>query len=192
MLMLPGLDVQLEMAPDYRTLIEPVSNPVKAAVLIYLFPDKLQKLHLVLMKRPAYDGHHSGQISFPGGKYEDSDKNMAETALRESHEEIGIDLNSTEIIGTLTNLYIPVSSYLVYPFVAFTPTTPVFKIDPAEVDYLITTSIDEMISLQPKSTLMSFRGKDFRVPYFEISGETVWGATAMILNEFQYIVKKMA
>ena len=105
----------------------------KSAVLV-LFYLKEGELFLALMQRPTYDGKHSGQISFPGGKHEKSDKNSVETALREANEEVGIISNDVEVVGQLSNVYIPVSQFIVTPVVGVINYLPNFKLDNHEVE----------------------------------------------------------
>src|SRR6266498_899768 len=186
---LPGRTAQLLMAPSFRPDLASLASTIKAGVLILLYPDP-EKLSLVLMKRNTYPGIHSAQISFPGGKSDPVDKNLIETALREANEETGVDIDTVEVVGTLTPLYIPVSGFEVYPTVAFVPGKPTFIPDATEVDYLIEEPIENL--LQPGI----IRTKPYRsdkytgtIPYYDIQGEEVWGATAMILSEFIEVLK---
>jgi 8-oxo-dGTP pyrophosphatase MutT (NUDIX family) len=141
------------------------------------------------MKRPDYEGTHGGQISFPGGKFDPPDANLQETALRETKEEIGVPAGTITLLGPLSPLYIPVSEYEVYPFIGFCDSRPDFKIDPHEVDYLIEA---RMIDLLDPSTRKEKHYSSDRVtgtvPYFNLDGNEVWGATAMILNEFLRLI----
>lgn len=188
---LPGESTHLELMPETRKNHFPSQDAIEAGVLILLYPNNEKNLSMVFMKRPEYSGHHSSQISFPGGKIEPGDKSLEETAIRESHEEIGINKEHVHIIGKLSTLYIPVSSFLVHPFVGYISNTPGFVIDKGEVDYIIEPELTEIMCLQKKSTCKSFRDKLYNIPYFEIRGEIVWGATAMILNEFITVMKRL-
>jgi 8-oxo-dGTP pyrophosphatase MutT (NUDIX family) len=181
---LPGRAAQLRMAPTFRPDIEKSHNAKKAGVLLLLYPNPVE-LYIVFMKRPAYEGVHSAQISFPGGKVDTKDLTMAGTALRETHEEIGIKPEAIEIIGALTPLYIPVSEMDVYPIVGFHPTVPNFLIDPVEVDYLIEEPLQNLIHYDIRKT-KPFESEKYtgNIPYFDVQGNHIWGATAMILNEF--------
>lgn len=180
---LPGEKAQFRLAPESRPIDLPNTSTVSAGVLILIYPNIKNELCTVFMKRPEYDGHHSAQISFPGGKYEDTDSNITETALRESHEEIGININSVEIIGKITPLFIPVSNFLVYPIIGILKTTPLFDIDRNEVDYLIECSLNRLIYAPIKQTEFNLNGNVYKVPYYDINNEIVWGATSMILSE---------
>ena len=181
---LPGRIAQLKMAPSYRPDVERPANATKAGVLILLYPNPAN-LHIVFQKRTEYPGVHSAQISFPGGKFDSNDENLVETAIRETEEEIGISNESIEVIGRLTPLYIPVSEIEVYPTVAFMAKKQSFTIDPEEVDYLIEEPLNNLLKpgiIQTKQyTSRQYSGI---VPYYDIQGNHVWGATAMILSEF--------
>lgn len=164
-------------------------NARKGAVLILLFPSDGQ-LSLIFMQRPEYNGVHSGQISFPGGKEEETDTSLIDTALRESKEEVGILPATITIAGTLTPLYIPPSNFHITPVVGFTRLTPLFDADPEEVASLIIIPLNHFLqpdAIKVRSVKTGF-GVTMKVPAFTFNGKTIWGATAMILNEFREIV----
>jgi 8-oxo-dGTP pyrophosphatase MutT (NUDIX family) len=189
---LPGLEAQSKLAPEFRNLYPEKENKIHASILLLVFKNEINKLTTVLMKRPTYEGHHSGQISFPGGKSEAIDTSHRETALRESYEELGIPPNKVEIIGQLTDLYIPISNFIVHPFIGYCAEKPVFKINKKEVNYLIFCTLQQMIKLNISFTSMSYKSNTYKVPYFDISNEMVWGATAMILSELIEILKNQS
>ena len=119
---LGGVKEQFRLAPSYRkpynlTKIK-ASNPTLASVLILFFPDEHNLTSFILTKRANYDGHHAKQISFPGGKKIPNDANLVETAIRETKEEIGIQIKSQAVFKKLTEVYIPPSNFLAYPFLA--------------------------------------------------------------------------
>jgi 8-oxo-dGTP pyrophosphatase MutT (NUDIX family) len=186
---LPGLQAQMRMAPS---VIRPGKStlPLRdSGVLILLYPDK-KRLHTVFMKRPEYGGHHSGQISFPGGKFEKEDLSLTETALRESQEEIGIPREAVEVLGTLTPLVIPVSHYKLLPVVGWMPQKPHFITDPKEVVFLIEAEIRHLLQagIVEKESLV-LGNQIIEVPYYNVHGNHIWGATAMILSEFLEIIR---
>jgi len=161
----------------------------KSGVLLLLYPCK-EFIYTVFIKRTEYEGIHSGQISFPGGMFEKGDDSLAHTALRETMEETGMLFDEAIIIGKLTPLHIPVSNTEVFPYVAISDKRPAFAHDPAEVQYLIETRIDELLNpVNHKIKTMSIAGNEFEVPYFDIQNNHIWGATAMILSEFLEVVK---
>ena len=185
---LPGRNAQYKMAPQLR-LENRHGYYQNAAVMILLYI-RTGSWHTVLMKRPEYAGAHSNQISLPGGKSEESDANLQETALREIREEIGIDDKRIRILGNLSRLHIPVSGIEVLPVVGYYPEEPDFQPDPSEVAYLIEVPLEDL--LNPRNTREKIRTlmcKLVKVPYFEIGDEQVWGATAMILSEFLEVIR---
>ena len=123
---LPGQEVQYQMAHVVRRRVEPPPTYAKQAAVLALFYPLKERWHLVFIERQAShaDDRHAGQISFPGGRQEPSDASLQETALREAEEEVGLDISQVNVLGRLTHLYIPVSNYLVNPFVGMTRRTP--------------------------------------------------------------------
>ena len=186
---LPGEKAQMKMAPGIRNLHKSDKDNRNAGVLILLYP-KNQALHITFIQRTEYDGPHSGQISFPGGKSEDTDQDIIYTALRESHEEIGINPDKVNILGQLTPLHIPVSNFIVYPIVGMYKTTPSFKADPHEVKEVISFKLKQLLN-PANCTSKEFKYGDlsFMAPIYNPDNVTIWGATAMILSEFLEIIK---
>jgi 8-oxo-dGTP pyrophosphatase MutT (NUDIX family) len=193
---LPGLQVQLRMTSNRRSRemmeFRHSDQAIKSSVLILLYPGKKNtQPFFVVILRPTYEGIHSGQISLPGGRFELSDENLMQTALRETSEEIGMNPAEVTIIGKLTELYIPPSNYMVQPFVGFTRSFPVFIPHPKEVEKIIEIPVKQLLdnnNLVQKE--ISIGGIQFTAPSFVIDGTTIWGATAMILNEFKEILLK--
>ena len=143
------------------------------------------------MQRPDYNGVHGGQISFPGGKKEPEDENVIQTALREAHEEIGVDSSKVNVIETLTPLFIPVSNMIVTPVIGWINEKPVFNHQPEEVVFLIEADLKRLldpsiVKLKP----FEIRGETIEVKYFDYEGNTIWGATAMILHELLIILRR--
>jgi len=188
---LPGREQQYRMAPEFRGISPTSSSKAKkAAVMICIFPGP-DDLQIVLFKRSDYDGPHGGQVSFPGGVFEETDMNLADTAVRETKEEIGLDCDNSSILGALTPLTIPVSNMSVQPYVGFYNGNPVFTIEKREVDFLIITTIAELLdpSCICKEKWM-LHGKELDVPFYSVSGNVIWGATAMILCEFLAVISR--
>ena len=187
---LPGEKAHVKMAPGFRHQLKPIEKGRKAGVLILLYP-KNQELYIALIQRTEYNGPHSGQISFPGGKSEHNDKDIIDTALRESQEEIGINPKMVNIFGQLTPLHVPISNFIVYPVIGVYKTTPAFKADPTEVKKVIEIKLQDL--LNPKNcTSKKFKYGDlsFVAPIYNPDNNTIWGATAMMLSEFLEVVKK--
>ena len=193
---LPGMQVQLRMTSNRRVRemmeFRQSEQAIKSSVLVLLFPgrENAQPTFVVTL-RPTYEGIHSGQISLPGGRFELTDENLMQTALRETDEEIGMDPAEVTIIGQLTELYIPPSNYLVQPFVGFTSGSPVFNPQPKEVEQIIEIPVRQLLDEKNvREKEISVAGIQFSAPSFVIGRTTIWGATAMILNEFKEILRK--
>jgi 8-oxo-dGTP pyrophosphatase MutT (NUDIX family) len=193
---LPGLQVQLNMTSSRRLRemkeFRQTNNAIKSSVLILLYPGKENAGPVfVVTLRPTYEGIHSGQISLPGGRYELTDESLRHTALRETREEIGIDPATISIIGELTELYIPPSNYLVRPFIGVTQELPVFTANQKEVEQIFEIPVSKLLDdtnlVEKEITAGGFK---FTAPSFVIDGTIIWGATAMILNEFKVIVQR--
>ena len=187
---LPGKEVQFRMAPEVRLNINDELQPKDAGVLILLYPAK-GSVFTVLIQRTDYPGVHSGQVSFPGGKYEPEDKDIEYTSIRETEEELGISLEYIGVLGRLTNLHIPVSNIMVYPLIGFINYRPVFNPDRKEVDDIIEVKLDDL--LDPGIIRYSTRqilDRETKVPYYSINEKQVWGATAMIISEFLELIRR--
>lgn len=193
---LPGVDAHDVMAPLKRTIPEKFKNiaPNKSAVLILLYPSETG-IKVLTILRPEYNGAHSAQVGFPGGKYEENDETLEKTAIREANEEVGIKPTQYEILGALTPIYIPVSNFTVQPFLAIADSSIVFVPDTREVSKLV--EIDISLFMQPstlkrKSVYIALVEREVITPYFNIDDLTIWGATAMMLNELRELLKRTA
>lgn len=189
---LPGKEAQDLMSPSIRSTGHQVGNPADArpgSVLILLYQREGQWM-IPFIQRPVYDGVHSGQISFPGGKCEENDEGYFFTALRETEEEIGILPEEVEFLGALTPLYIPNSNFFVYPFVGWMDKSPIFNPDPTEVDEIIEMPLKKLLDKRYVKTF-SERINDtmLSAPYYEAGHRKIWGATAMILSEILEVLK---
>ena len=191
---LPGQEVQYQMAHVIRRRHESApANARKAGVLALFYP-KASAWHIVLIERSSShpDDRHGGQISFPGGKFEAGDCTLDNTALREAKEEVGVDPNSVKLIGELTELYIPVSNFLVKPYVGYTYTTPQFRPQLSEVRSIVEVPIEllkQPEARQVKDLQLTENITLRKVPYFKVYDKVVWGATAMMLNELLEVMK---
>ena len=193
---LPGEQAHKNMIPFRLTASEALKTPInykQSAVMILLYPQQ-DELHFILTQRQDYDGKHSGQISLPGGKYEPEDGTTRVTALRETHEEIGVPPGDVSILGQLTDVYIPVSNFLIHPYVGFIPTNPELVPDPREVKSVLRCAADDLLREESK-TLTKIQLKNGvwmrDIPAFQLEEKIVWGATAIILNEFKMILKRL-
>lgn len=190
---LPGEEAQFLMAPAGRPKMQQMDitkyNPKKSAVMILLYPTATGT-NTILIQRPVYQGVHSGQVAFPGGKFEETDIDLQQTALRETHEEVGIAPKKISIIGKLTDLYIPPSNFVVSPFVGFMDSTPNFTANTREVEKIITTNVLDLGKNNiSEKVIASGNGYQIKTPYYEIEGLTVWGATAMMISELNFLVR---
>ncbi len=192
---LPGWRMQKRMAPENRlTDIDRMTmardDHRESSVLLLLHPNTDDQLHFVLIRRPEYEGVHSGQIALPGGARE-KDESLKMTALRETYEEIGIPARNITLLGRLSSMYIPPSNFVVYPYVGYHPTRPVYNPNTREVAEII----ESPLRLLTEKTARRSESRQFpqigraKVPYYDIFGHKVWGATAMMLSEFAAILE---
>jgi 8-oxo-dGTP pyrophosphatase MutT (NUDIX family) len=183
---LPGRDFQMKKAVLSRQTLDAPPTARQSAVLILLFP-KNGEWHIVLTERMGNPNDpHSNQISFPGGSVEADDASLAFCALRETHEEVGILPETIQIIGPMTDIYIPVSNFQVHPFLGWTNAPPQYQRQITEVKHIIETPISVLQDPQNQKK-MNMTVRDYHltdVPYFDVFGKVVWGATAMMLAEF--------
>ena len=190
---LPGLEAQVRMAPLRRlTELERFKVPDNArrsAVLILFYPGA-DGVQFPLILRNSYEGVHSGQIGLPGGRYEETDQNLLHTALREAEEEVGVPPADVEVLGSLSELYIPPSNFLVQPYLGVAHRRPDFVPDPTEVASLIEARLDRVRDSRyyQKSRIRHSSGVDMEVPSFNVQGHVVWGATAMMLSELLQVL----
>lgn len=190
---LPGVEAQFEMAHVKRERVlantYESQNYRPSAVLILLFPNEQNQTSVLLIERMTYNGHHSGQIAFPGGKAEPDDLDLQATALREFFEETGADVTPT-VIGKLTPVYIPVSKFMVQPFVSFVEQKPNFLASAYEVNELIEWEINHLLNPEiiKETTIEPTPGYKIKTPYFDLQGKVLWGATAMMLNELKRVL----
>jgi 8-oxo-dGTP pyrophosphatase MutT (NUDIX family) len=159
---------------------------VPAAVLVALF-DVEARAHVILTKRPETMPNHRGEIAFPGGKFDPSvDRSLIDTALREAYEEVALAPEAVEVVGTLRPLATASSTFVITPFVGIVAEgRPTLRAHPREVVAVFDVSIDELLHPDTyRNEQWSFpsRGR-LDVHFYELEGETVWGATARILTD---------
>lgn len=161
-----------------------------SAVLIVFCQDSVGRLFIPLIERQSYNGVHSGQVGLPGGKFDEQDGQLVNTALRECAEEIG--LRQLEIIGELSRLYIPVSSFMVQPFIAFCGIAePEMQTDPREVKSLLRYYLDDLMAEhnQQNGPVPLPNDTHITAPYYTLDEYKIWGATAMIISELRELIK---
>jgi|SRR5690606_8000044 len=191
---LPAKESHLKMAPverakmlelwDYSKL-----NPKKAGVLALFYPRK-SETHLVLIVRTA-KGLHASQVALPGGKFEEQDKYLSHTAVRETEEEIGIYQDKINLVTNLSEIYVPPSNFLVHPFIGHLDSEPKFIPQKDEVSQIIEISLKDFLNVRTtihniKASYSNFPG----VPAYIIEDKIVWGATAMILSELKDVLQQ--
>lgn len=192
---LPSTFSHIKMAPLERIKIMEENsydiNSVRKAAVMMLFYPRNDETHLLLIVRNSYPGVHSSQIAFPGGKVEEFDFDLKQTALRETHEEIGIHPNDIHVIRDFSSIYIPPSNFLVYPFLGVSQTELTFKLQEEEVAGIIELPLSTLLddSIISNKNLETSYSKLIEVPVFQIEEHSVWGATAMMLSELKDVLK---
>ncbi|MEK6155195.1 CoA pyrophosphatase [Flavobacteriaceae bacterium 3-367] len=196
---LPGESSHHKMAPldrikELKALNVERQAPKKAGVMALFYPDDRYHTHLLLILRKTYPGVHSNQIGFPGGKEERGDANILETALRETEEEVGVDLKKVQVLRPLSEIYIPPSNFEVYPYLGLYQKESPFRLQESEVEALVEVPLDHFMDdgnlINQRLTTSYSQGK-VPVPAFKLNGYTVWGATAMMLMEVKELFKRV-
>jgi 8-oxo-dGTP pyrophosphatase MutT (NUDIX family) len=192
---LPAEKAHVKMAPSERVkelqnIDLSVKNPRVAAVMMLFYP-KNDMPHIILIVRNTYKGVHSSQIAFPGGKYEESDADFKQTALRETEEEIGIASHKIEVVKKFTPLYIPPSNFMVHPYLGVASEILTFCPDPREVADIIELSLADFLedAIIGETVLSTSYANNIPVPAYRIQDKIVWGATAMMLSELREVLK---
>ncbi len=181
----PGIKSQLKMAPKRSKVYFKNQKKLRFAATIMLLYPKKKVLHFCLIRRTNKTNTHSNQIAFPGGGKDKSDKSYWETAIREMSEEIGVKKEDVLYLTKLSKIFIPVSNFVVYPYIARTHKRPSFKLNNQEVEYLIEIKLSMLLSKKSIGTSEVHKRK---VPVFNFGVEKVWGATAMILAEARDLI----
>ena len=202
---LPKIEKETLMATDAHIIMSPPErkelmknlnlkdkNPRQAAVMMLLYP-KNDQMHLVLIVRNTYPGVHSSQIAFPGGKVELEDLSLTHAALRETHEEIGVDPNKITVVRPFSAVYIPPSNFMVYPFLGYAAQELNFVPEVVEVADIIELSLTDFLDENNivNQIMSTSYSTNIVVPAFKIQDHYVWGATAMIMSELKEVFKKV-
>ena len=193
---LPGRDAHAIMThksrhEELKNLDFSTLDAKLAAVMVLLYPTIDNKINIALIRRNKYPGVHSNQIALPGGSFEEEDKKLIITALRETEEEIGVPSDEINVIKELTQLYIPPSNFLVQPYLGFLSSTPTFIPQESEVEEILEIELNDLLSdqcIQLKEVSSAYM-KPTKVSCFFINNKVIWGATAMILSELRELFK---
>ena len=195
---LPGEISHYKMAPEVRIrewkegkIIK--KNPRKAAVMALFYPGLDNRTQLLCILRKTYEGVHSNQVAFPGGKAEKEDGNLKITALRETYEEVGVNPKDVEVVRTISEVYIPPSNFEVQPFIGLYRNPKPFKLQESEVARILEIPLVDFledINLTTKKLSTSY-AKEINVPAFKLNDYIIWGATAMMLSEIKDLLKQV-
>lgn len=193
---LEGANAHGVFSPPYREVFTHdeiiKKNPKFAAVNIVLYLRDNEWYFALIQRTENERDRHSGQISLPGGKREEMDKDFAETAIRETSEEIGIEKHYVRIIREMSPIYIPPSNFYVYPYISYAKKNPEFILQESEAVEVIEFPITSFLNLPDSPEIMALPGAGGKeVPVINFNGYIIWGATAMILSEFSQLIKKM-
>ncbi len=170
-------------------MVDPIGDPEPghvegrppAAVLAPIY-DATDGATLILTRRAWHLRSHTGEVSFPGGRFEPLDADLRATALRESHEEIGLDPSLVDVVGRLPQLTTVSSPAAIVPYVGVLAERPTLLADPGEVDAVLDVSIRELLDPDIyREEIWLRNGVEFGVTFFELEGDTLWGATARML-----------
>lgn len=160
----------------------------QSAVLALLYPRE-EELHTVFILRSTYKGVHSGQISLPGGRKDETDLNLMNTALRETHEELGVSLNNTNVVGSLSPLYVPPSNFVIHPYVAIQYSAPQFTPEEREVAEVLECPVSQLMD---RNNMVDFvLEEQSKVKGFQLNDKVIWGATGMIIKELIEVLEEL-
>ena len=195
---LPAEASHFKMVPPFRQELlkkqeEAIKKAKHAGVLALFYPDINAHTKFILILRKTYKGIHSAQVAFPGGKLEKQDKTLEDTALRETSEEVGVTIETIQILKKVSQVYIPPSNFYVQPFIGITENTPQFIKQDSEVEALIEVDLEHFLddkSLITKTVATSY-SVEVEVPAFQLNNHVVWGATAMMLSEIKDLLKQL-
>lgn len=190
---LPGEPAQMDLAPMGRNSLSEMNldlNLVRKAAVLALFENYQGIARLILTSRQVYAGAHSGQVSFPGGSFEEDDVSLKVTAMRETEEEIKVTSSQYEVWGALSQLYIPPSNFLVQPYLAFSGNPLAMQAEEREVAAIHQIPFEHFLAEDAikKTQIKLSNGFKIKSPAFQVEGLLIWGATAMMISEIRQII----
>ena len=195
---IPGESSHLKMSPINRISLKNKilldANVKESAVAVILHINSENMIEFLLIQRSTYDGKHSGQFAFPGGKRDFSDLSLEHTARREAFEEVGIQLLENNYIGELTEVYIPISNFSVLPIIYFHESLPKLTPNEREVAEIFSIKLSDLLNEESISTMrIKFSNGIIQsnIPCFKLNQQEVWGATALILNELRDLILRI-
>ena len=195
---LPGESAHRKLAPIIRiNELDKIDmskrSPQEAGVMAVFYPDADEKTRMVLILRKTYKGVHSNQVGFPGGRVEKFDKNLEDTALRETEEEVGIPQHEIEVVKKLTRLYIPPSNFWVQPYLGLLKSTPNMIAQETEVEEILEVKLSDFLNDENMiiENLSTSYATEIEVPAYSLNGHVVWGATGMMLSEIRELLLKI-
>jgi 8-oxo-dGTP pyrophosphatase MutT (NUDIX family) len=191
---LGGFDAQKIYAPPYRSLLTHeeilAKHPKYAAVNILLYQKNEEWFFPLIVRSHNENDRHSGQISLPGGKKEESDEDFCMTAFRETWEEVGVDMQHLHLLKELSPIYIPPSNFFVYAYLSVCSVCPLFRLERNEVQEIIEIPLSLIKNLPETPELMQMEGtRGYEVPVILYKEYKIWGATSMILSELHHLLK---
>ena len=169
-----------------------IETAKKSAVMILMYNDEFGT-KVIFIRRSFYVGIHAGQIAFPGGRFEEEDITVENTALREIEEEIGIKPKEINVVGRLSDIFVPVSNFIISVFVGFLDEKPEYKIDEREVAEIIEVELSEFFQndvISEKEFLVPSTSKSVKAPYYKVGNIELWGASAMVMSELIDMLKQ--
>ncbi len=194
---MPGADAHYKMEPEirrnWREKVQRKELSPKMAAVMALFYPAADTTKLLLILRKTYPGVHSNQIGFPGGKVEPEDHDLLQTALRETEEEVGVRKDAITVVKSLSEVYIPPSNFLVQPYLGLYEEPEPFVLQKEEVEALVEIPLLEFLdeANEIEQQMKTSYSDKIIVPAFKLEGHTVWGATAMMLNEIKDLLLKV-
>ncbi len=193
---LPGEEAQYNLAPlkrkeEVKFAFNKNQKPRISSVMLILYPEN-DLSYIPMIVRNEYRGVHSGQVALPGGKFEKSDTNIQQTAIRETFEEINVRVDHNQIIGKLSDLFVPVSNFIIHPFVAWLEDKPEFVAEPSEVQEVLRVPLYYLSNPEniTSKKIETANGYQINAPGIPIEEKFLWGATAMLMSEFFSIVRE--